>query len=90
MTREPINTEGHYSTWLWHWVCDRIGCKSVDVTMASKNELPSEAEMQRRGWFVAKVWGDRCPVCVSAGEVPDVEPWVPRTKERPVETTASV
>lgn len=74
MTRAPIDTKDHYSTWTWRWICDRIGCKTVDTITASKHKLPSVEEMVARGWFVAKVWGDRCPACVAAGLVGDTEP----------------
>jgi hypothetical protein len=85
VTREPVSTEGHSSTWLWHWVCDRIGCKTQDPTTTLKRGLPSPEDMQARGWFVAQKWGDRCPACVAAGEIPDVEPW--RTRTVPPMTT---
>jgi len=75
MTREPVNTKGHYSTWIWHWVCDRIDCKGADPVRVPKYQLPEPEEMCRRGWFVAKHWGDRCPDCVKAGLVDDVEPY---------------
>ncbi|HET9656563.1 MAG TPA: hypothetical protein VFP72_14495 [Kineosporiaceae bacterium] len=82
MTRKPLSTEGHYSTWLWRWVCDRTGCKNEHPVQTRKHSLASPEDMQAAGWFVAKVWGDRCPSCVEAGLVPDVEPWVSRKPEK--------
>lgn len=75
MTREPVATKGHYSTWLWRWVCDRPDCRGKDPVTAPKHRLPSAEDMQALGWFIARQWGDRCPTCVAAGHIPDVEPW---------------
>jgi len=41
VTREPVNTDGHYSRWLWRWVCDRIACRTKDTAVSTRDALPS-------------------------------------------------
>jgi len=55
----------------WTMRCDREGCETRSEEFPSSPALSIFAE---RGWFVAKLWGDRCPTCVAAGLVDKVEP----------------
>ena len=52
---------------VWTWVCDEC---FVEVDLGrTQNHLPSPDEMRERGWFIAELFGDKCPTCVAkAGE----------------------
>lgn len=65
-------TRGRASS--WRWSCDRDGC-TTHTDPVPKHALPKPEQMQEDGWFIAKLWGDRCPACVAAGQVPDVPAW---------------
>ena len=59
----------------WVLRCDRDGC---DVVTAPSRDQPDLESAHRAGWFIARLWGDRCPVCVVKGLIPDgVEPRFP-------------
>lgn len=56
----------------WVMRCDRPGC---DTEVGPFDESPPLADFASAGWFVAKLYGDRCPVCVTKGLVDKVEPY---------------
>lgn len=57
MTRQFTQTP------VWAWYCD--SCNSPDFELAwNQVGLPMPSEMRRRGWFIAEMFGDLCPVCV--------------------------
>ena len=51
----------------WVMRCDREGCSVVSWPFSSS---PDTEPFHRAGWFIAKVYGDHCPVCVVKGLVP--------------------
>lgn len=55
-------TRTHVTQPVWAWHCDV--CKRVDFRMVfTQSALPSADEMRAEGWFIATVWGDKCPDC---------------------------
>lgn len=67
MTRAPLSTEGHASTWEWQWLCDQDGC-GAHTPPVHRDALPTPGQLQASGWFIAKLWGDRCPACRTASQ----------------------
>lgn len=49
---------------VWVWQCDSCGVESDFAYRQSS--LPSPDAMRERGWFIAELWGDKCPECVSS------------------------
>lgn len=60
---------------VWAMLCDRPGCTTRSAPAWREQDLPTLAEFQHRGWFIAKTHGDRCPDCVAELGAPDVEPY---------------
>jgi hypothetical protein len=51
-TKEPV----------WTWVCDECG-HEANPTARVQDNLPGKEIMESSGWFIAKLWGDKCPKC---------------------------
>lgn len=61
----------------WVMRCDVIHpsgkrCTTTSPPAAHQSELPLE-RYRDAGWFVAKVHGDICPICLTAGYLPRSE-----------------
>lgn len=69
MTRTTLVARGP-----WFMVCDRKEC---DTRVGPFTRQPDLQRFIDGGWFVANLWGDRCPECVAAGHVePGVAPYI--------------
>lgn len=44
----------------WVMVCDNPCCEAVEGPF---EVMPHLADMARQGWFIAALYGDRCPRC---------------------------
>ena len=58
-------TRAHFKRPVWTWLCDRCGKTSGDLA-TEHQDLPTPEQMRARGWFIAEMWGDRCPECFKA------------------------
>lgn len=54
----------------WAMFCDRPGCEMRSDPAPTQHDLPSLAEFQEAGWFVAKLSSDRCPSCFALHGAP--------------------
>jgi len=55
-------TRMHVTAPVWAWRCDDCGRTDHRLEFA-QSKLPTPDQMTREGWFVAKLWGDKCPDC---------------------------
>lgn len=60
-------TRTHTARPIWTWQCDECGEETDDLGR-TQWELPLPADMRERGWFIAKLFGDKCPACVAKGQ----------------------
>jgi len=61
-------TRTHTKKPAWTWKCDE--CGHEERLAREQSLLPTPAQMREVGWFIAKLWGDRCPECVMRLGVP--------------------
>lgn len=47
---------------IWTWQCDECGFETGDLSRQQYG-LPSIEVMRNRGWFIADLFGDKCPAC---------------------------
>lgn len=73
MTRRWVPGTSRETGEVWEWVCDYCPTRSPEVARRH-DDLPSVDEMRARGWFIAKVHGDRCPSCVTPDPTPEGDP----------------
>lgn len=70
MTRAPVDMQGRMAmagreTWGgWALFCDKCGERS-EIRPGQK-DLPLQP-FREAGWFIAEMWGDRCPTCRAEG-----------------------
>lgn len=76
MTREWVSESNHD----WVMVCDEDGCRTRSEAFPEQPELE---EFQKRGWFIAKKWGDVCPACLAKGVEPKGKPYRTRPLNLP-------
>ncbi|RZU64915.1 hypothetical protein EV379_1226 [Microterricola gilva] len=55
-------TRMHVTSPVWAWCCDECGRTDHRLEFA-QSKLPKPEQMTREGWFIAKLWGDKCPDC---------------------------
>lgn len=52
---------------IWTWKCDECGREQhLAREQSGSMGLPSMDEMRLNGWFIARSFGDKCPLCVPA------------------------
>lgn len=55
-------TRTHVKRPVWVWRCDE--CSRTDHRLEfESSQLPTPEQMTREGWFIANLWGDKCPDC---------------------------
>lgn len=55
---------------VWTWKCDECGREQhLARAQSGSMGLPTPEEMREKGWFIAEMFGDRCPLCVSRSDV---------------------
>lgn len=47
---------------VWTWRCDE--CGHEERIAREQSLLPTPAAMREVGWFIADLFGDKCPECV--------------------------
>lgn len=47
----------------WVMKCDRLGCTTTSEPFPAGRQ-PSLDIFRARGWYIAPLFGDRCPACV--------------------------
>lgn len=50
---------------VWTWKCDQCGRETMLArTQSGALGLPTPDEMRQRGWLIADIFGDKCPICL--------------------------
>jgi hypothetical protein len=63
-------TRAHTTRPVWTWKCDECGFETGDLS-CQQYGLPSPDVMRARGWFIADMFGDKCPACVKKTTEPE-------------------
>ena len=66
-------TRTHVKVPVWAWHCDECGYGDHRLAVLQR-DLPSPEQMTSEGWFIAKLWGDKCPPCNSQATPPEALP----------------
>lgn len=59
-------TRGYAPARVWTWHCDFCPHTSGDLAY-HQWQLPKPDEMRAKGWFIAELFGDKCPNCNKKG-----------------------
>lgn len=54
-------TRTHTKLPAWTWMCDE--CGREESLSRDQVGLPEPEQMRQRGWFIAELFGDKCPKC---------------------------